>query len=106
MRYVWALVLTLAVEVPIYVLVLGVARLLSGWRAVAVAVGANLVTHPLVWITLTRIDGWPAFVAAEVGAWFAETALLCLAVRRDVALLCLIALVANTASLGAGLALT
>jgi len=107
MPYPQALALTLIVEVPVYVLAMRGARLISGWRAVAVAVGVNLVTHPLVWLTLTRIDGSrPAFLAAEVGAWLAETALLYLAVRRDLALLCLAALVANTASLTAGLALT
>ena len=48
MPYLLALALTLAVEVPIYVLALRVARLLPIRRAVVIAVGVNVATHPVV----------------------------------------------------------
>lgn len=130
MAYPQALAVTLAVEVPVYVLALGLpragvfgpgngmdgsdriarpARIIgrNGFVVALLAIAVNLVTHPVVWWVLTRVDGGRiVFVAVEAGAWLAETALLWLALRRDLALLALTALVANTASLTAGLAFT
>lgn len=96
--YAQALALTLAVEVPVYMVALRWAWLLSWRRALAMAVGVNLVTHPLVWLILTHHTGTAAFTVVEVGAWLVESALIFLLVRRDAALICLVALVANLAS--------
>jgi len=105
MPYPLALALTLAVEVPVYVVALRAAGLLTGWRALAVAVAANLATHPLVWAVLLRFGSayWPTFAVAEAAAWLAETVAVFLAVRRDAVLIALTALVANAASCLAGL---
>jgi hypothetical protein len=96
--YAQALALTLAVEVPVYAVALRWAGLLPWGRALAVAVGANLVTHPLVWLILTHHTGAAAFAVVEVAAWLVESALILLLVRRDAALICLVALVANLTS--------
>ena len=122
--YPLALVITLGVEVPIYVAVLSFARLLRGARAVAAAVGVNVLTHPVVWVVLTAHPGW--FVPVEVGVCLVEAVLLVGAVamwgaaglrdaaelrgaaalwgiaRRDAGLLLLVAVVANSASVLAG----
>ena len=106
--YLLALALTLAVEVPIYVLALRVARLLPIRRAVVIAVGVNAATHPVVWLVLVHAGSayWPLFGVVEVGAWLGEAALFLLWVRRDRALIGLTALVANTCSCLAGLLLS
>ena len=113
MPYPLALALTLTVEVPLLVgafVLGGVVR----WSvrgvaaAVAVTIGVNLATHPLVWLALrdAGADYWPRFVVVEVGAWLAESALLYFLLgRRDARLIALVALLANCASALAGLLL-
>jgi hypothetical protein len=96
--YALALALTIVVEAPIYAAVIRGAR---GWL---VGVGVNVVTHPMVWWTLSRHPSW--FAPVEVGAWLVEAALAWLVVRRDAAVLALTAFVANAASVLAGLLLT
>ena len=106
--YPLALGLTLAVEVPIFVVALRVARLLPIRQAVVIAVGVNLATHPVVWLVLVRAGSayWPLFGVVEVGAWLGEAALILLCVRCDRAVIGLTALVANTGSCLAGLLLS
>jgi len=105
--YLLALALTVAVEVPIFVVALRAAHLLTIRRAVVIAVGVNLATHPVVWLVLVRAGSayWPLFGVVEVGAWLGEAGLIVLWVRRDRALIGLTALVANTGSCLAGLLL-
>jgi len=105
--YLLALALTLAVEVPVYAVALRAAHLLPLGRAVVVAVGINLATHPVVWLVLVRAGSayWPLFGVVEVGAVLAETALILPWVRGDRTVVGLAALVANTGSCLAGLTL-
>jgi hypothetical protein len=102
--YPWALALTLIVEVPIYTGLLGQVGVLRRFPAIVAAIGVNLVTHPLVWLA-TRHAGWAVFTLAEVGAWLVEAGLLYAVVRTRGRLLLAVALVANSASLLAGLVL-
>jgi hypothetical protein len=102
----WALafVVTLALELPVYALLLR--RPLGLARALAVAVALNLATHPLAWLATYR---WGArFFAVEAGVWLAEALLLFALARalgRRVPLheALLAALAANALSAGAGL---
>ena len=95
-----AFLLTQAVEVPIYVLGLG--------ASVPAAFAASALTHPVVWFGFFS----PAFaapyslrlVAAELFAWLAEAAWFAGAVRLPRSRALGWALVANAASVLAGLA--
>jgi hypothetical protein len=101
--YALALVITLAVEVPIYLVVFRAAGLLCGWRRLLVAAGINLATHPVLWLVLSAHPGW--FLPAEAGVCLAEAGLLWwLAGRRAGMLLLVTAVAANTASVLIGLA--
>jgi hypothetical protein len=102
MSQVTALLLTLAVEVPLYVaavLALGLARF---WRALALAVVVNVLTHPVLWSTLGADPPILRVAAAEVVVWLVETAILWLALRRRPALVALVAAGANAGSILAG----
>ena len=102
--YALALVITLAVEVPVYGIVCRLSGLLLGWRRWAAAVAVNLVTHPLVWFVLSAHPGW--FVPVEAAVCVVEAALLwLLAGHRDAPLLLVTAVAANTASVLAGFVL-
>ena len=100
-----AFVLTLAVEVPVVVLLLRRAGMPPA-RAFAWAVFANLSTHPVVWFVIPQLldVGTPGYTAvAETWAVLAEATLYWLAVvdlgvRRSL----LVAVVANAASWAAG----
>jgi hypothetical protein len=101
--YPLALAVTLAVEVPVYAGSLRVARVLTVGRAAALAVLVNLVTHPLLWYGLSRAGpAW--FATAEAAVVIVEAFGCWLLVRREPVLLLLVSLVANTASVLAGLA--
>jgi hypothetical protein len=103
--YPLALVITLVVEVPIYGVVLHLARVLPGWRGLGAAVVVNLATHPVLWLVLSAQPGW--FVPAEAGVCVVEAALLwLLAGSRTPGLLLVAAIAANTASVLAGAALS
>lgn len=52
----WAFVFTQAVEVPIYVAVLGLRRRVPRGRLLALAFGASALTHPILWFAL--IPAW------------------------------------------------
>lgn len=100
-----ALGLTVAVELPLYVLGLGVLRLASPARAVVLGVGVNLLTHPVLWCALAPDPTAAPTILAEVVVCLVEAAVMWLAVRRDGALLVLLAVGVNAASLGVGLLL-
>jgi hypothetical protein len=111
LRYLVALALTLAVEVPLYTLWLWSALSVPARRAALLAVGVNLVTHPALWWSLALwqvgksaypfVLGW-----AEVVACVVEWALLRWRIGRDTVPLALIVVGVNAASLAAGLLLT
>jgi hypothetical protein len=103
-EYSLALAITLAVEVPVYVAVFRLARLLPLALSLAGAIGVNLVTHPVVWLVLSAHPGW--FLPVEAAVCPVEAVLLWLLVRRrDLAMLLVTAVVANTASVLAGVVL-
>ena len=100
-----ALLLTLLIEVPIVAGVAwacGWARKRLGWLAL-VAVGATLVTHPLLWLSQSALGGLTGLVIAELVVALVEGAALAwgagIGVRRGVVL----SLLANGASFGTGL---
>jgi hypothetical protein len=102
LAYALALAVTLAVEVPVYAGSLRVARVLTVGRAAALAVLVNLVTHPVLWYGLSRAGpAW--FAPAEASAVLVEAFGCWLLLRREPALLLLVSLFANTASVLAGL---
>lgn len=74
-----AFLLTLAVEVPLAVVLLrrALPREPSTARLVLIAAFANLASHPLVWFVFTQLFlvGTPAYVAAAEGWAFAIEAL-------------------------------
>ena len=98
-----ALGLTIAVELPIYVLGLGVLRLASPARAVLLGFGVNLLTHPVLWYVLAPDPTAVRILVAEVVVCLVEAAAIWLVVRRDGALLVVLALGANAASFSVGL---
>ncbi|MEW2358635.1 hypothetical protein [Spirillospora sp. NPDC029432] len=103
-----ALALTLAAELPVYAVAL---RVLLGVRvaaALAAATGVNLVTHPLVWLTLgaaARFQGGYeiALLPVEIAAWLTEAAILYALLRRRGRNLVCVAVAANAVSFLAGL---
>jgi hypothetical protein len=71
-----AFLLTVAVEVPIVVALTRVLPVRAGRRA-ALAVCAQLLTHPLVWFVFPRLaglTGYQAMALSELWAWLAEAA--------------------------------
>lgn len=115
--YVAALAITVAVETPLYAA--GLRRIGTpppAWRRAAFAGAAvNLVSHPVGWLVLwpllePRVGAFPAFAVLEAVVVVGEWAALCRWLRplpsgdRRAALLVL-ALVANAASMAAGVAL-
>ncbi|WP_433081541.1 hypothetical protein ACQP1P_46365 [Dactylosporangium sp. CA-052675] len=102
-----ALLLTLAVEVPLYTAALTVLGLASARKALVLGVVVNLVTHPALWLFLTRHPGalWPA----EAVATAAEALILAIATGgngdrgRGRLVVVAIALGANAGSLLIGL---
>ena len=99
-----ALLLTLAVEVPLYAAALIALRLCRPALAVATAAGVNLLTHPALWWLLAPQPSVARVAAAELAVWVAETALLWLVVRRRPGVLAVVSAGANAASVLAGLA--
>jgi hypothetical protein len=100
-----AFALTFAVEAPIIALLLR-GNGVTPARAIALALFANLATHPIVWFVIPQLldIGTPEYTAvAEGWAVLAETALYWLAVSGlTVRRALVIALVANAASWAAG----
>lgn len=98
-----ALLLTFAVEVPLYALALTALRLAPAGRAVLLGVVVNLLTHPVLWWFLTPRPSAGRFWGAEAAVVVAEAAVLLLACRRDPALLLVTSLGANATSVLIGL---
>ncbi|MEU7865840.1 hypothetical protein [Dactylosporangium sp. NPDC049140] len=96
-----ALLLTLAVEVPLYTAALVALKLAKPAKAAALGVLVNLLTHPALWLFLSHHPDrlWPA----EVTATAIEAFVLIKAIKTDKLLLTLIAVGANAASLLIGL---
>lgn len=106
MTYAVALALTVAVEVPLYVSGLLALRLARPLRALVVAVGVNVLTHPVLWLALVG-DATPGRVlAAEVCVCIVEGAVLRMVVGRDGGLTLLLAVGANAGSFAVGLAVS
>ena len=104
MPYPIALAVTLAAELPVYLLVFRFTGLFGWRRGVAAAVGLNLGTHPVVWLVLSAHPGW--FVSVEAAVCAVEGGLLWwFAGRREPGLLLLTAVVANLTSILAGFVL-
>lgn len=103
MSYGEALALTLVVEVPLYVAGIVALRLARPRRALLAAVLVNLVTHPVLWLALSRDVTMTAVVLAELCVCLVEGVALRVLVRRDVGLAMLLAVGANAASFGVGL---
>lgn len=108
-QWAFAFGLTLLVEVPIYAAAFR--RVLGWWNATAVGVGANLATHPLLWLAFAALQpaGWwwlLTLVVGELLVVLAETMLVAAALgfprgwRSDVGLQCALA---NLCSVLAGL---
>ena len=101
-----AFLITVAVEVPI-VVALTRACQVSAARRTALAVFAQLVTHPLVWFVFPQIvglTGRTSLLLSEGWAWLAETAFYAIALpglslSRAVAA----SAIANAASIAVGL---
>jgi len=110
LRYLLALALTLAVEVPLGALALRYGCGIPAWRAARLCVAVNLATHPVLWWGLVLGSGGPAYplvmAGAEVAACAVEWALLRWRIGRDGALLAVIAVGTNAASLAAGMLTT
>jgi hypothetical protein len=103
-----ALLLTLAIEVPI-VAGLSIASRLPGRevrRLVVTAVGASLLTHPLLWLAddaLRSTLSWsPRIALLEVAVTLVETAAYAVAGGAGWGRGLLLSAAANAASLGAG----
>ena len=99
-----ALLLTLAVEVPLYVAALTALLLARPVRAGMLAVAVNLVTHPVLWLLLAPRPSPGALVGAEVAVWAVEGVLVWLALRRRPGLpvMAVVSAGANAASILAG----
>ena len=107
--YVVALGLTIAIESPIYGLLLHVIERTPIRRGVVAGVVVNLVSHPIAFLALfpalfPLVGGLSAFVLVEIVAVFVEASLLWLPACDPFPLLG-ISYLANAASLSLGLLL-
>lgn len=106
-----ALAGTLAVEVPLYAVLLPRRAPVTAARAVAIGVLVNVVSHPLLWFGLQPVGRWAgaptlaAVVVAELVVWLLEAAAVRVLAGVDVRWALAVTAVANAASLGAGLVL-
>jgi len=98
-----ALLVTLAVEVPLYAAALAALRFATAARAALLGAAVNLFTHPLLWWWLGSRPPVGRIAVAEVLVWAAEAGLLWLAVRRGMWVLAVVSAGANAASILAGL---
>lgn len=110
MNYAAALGLTLLIETPTYAVVLRRELSIDTRRGAAAGAAVNLISHPLAFLVLMPalakpLGFVPALVVIEAGVWLFESALLWSWLRRDIDLVSLAALLANTFSLVAGLLL-
>lgn len=100
-----ALLLTVAVEAPLWVAGLRATGSSGPVRAVAAAVGVNVLTHPLLWAVLAPAPTLTSVLAAEGCVVVVEAAVVRLVIGRRAGVALLLALGANAASLACGLLL-
>ena len=108
MSYSGALALTLIVELPVVSGFLGRSGGPTRRRAVGVALVANMITHPVVWLGLTHVAPahyWSTFAALEAGACLVETAVLAGGLGLSVTKTAPVAVLSNALSCVAGLLL-
>ncbi|MCM2423670.1 hypothetical protein [Streptomyces sp. RKAG293] len=108
MPYLFALALTLLVEVPVYVAALTVPARVRPARAGAAALMVNCVTHPPLWWFLAHVpaaDYWAYFAAAEAAVCVVEALLLRRLLRLTGPVPYAASVTANAASVIAGLLL-
>ena len=98
-----AFALTLVVELPWYVTGLVILVGVRWLAALALGIGVNACTHPLLWWTLAPHPTLLQTLLAEIVVVVAETALLAAAVRRDLAVLAWLSVAANASSLVIGM---
>lgn len=101
-----ALILTLVIELPIAV---GLARALGSRRdglVAAAAVGASLLTHPILWMSADLLTTPLRLVGAELIVAAVETVAYALAAGLGWRKGLVVSVVANGASFGLGLLLT
>ncbi|UWP82577.1 hypothetical protein [Dactylosporangium fulvum] len=98
-----ALLLTLAVEVPLYTAALVALGLTTRRRAAALGALVNLLTHPALWWFLAPRPSATRFWTAEAVVAVVEALALLGVVRRDGALLLVISIGANACSVLMGL---
>ena len=108
--YVVALGLTIAIEAPIYGLLLHVIERRPIRRGIVSGVLVNLVSHPMAFLALFPVlhpllGGLSALIVVEIVAISVEASLLWLRGRRDPFALLGISYLANAASLSLGLLL-
>ena len=101
-----ALLVTVAVEVPLWVAGLLALGLCGPVRATIAGVGVNLLTHPVLWHALDPGPSLGLVLAAEACVVVIEAAVVRLVIGRAVGLAALLALGTNAASLAVGLVVT
>jgi hypothetical protein len=109
MSLVSALLVTLAVEVPLYLVGLTALRLAPPLRAALLGVVVNMLTLPALWWALGPRPALGRVAVGEVIVWAAEAGLLWLAVRGRLGVLGGVAVVsagANAASILVGAAIS
>jgi hypothetical protein len=109
LRYLTALALTLAIELPLYTVVLARGFRLPPGRAIVAALGVNLCSHPPLWWSLRPWAGSPAYGAllllGELAVCAVEALLLAWWLRRRDRLLLALSVAVNGASVLVGLML-
>jgi hypothetical protein len=106
-EYAVALLLTLAIEIPMAAAGLHRWYRVPAVRGVAIAAAASVLTHPVVWFVLPAwllpsVGSLGYLLIAEGFAWLAEAAIFWLTTRRDPVGLLLLSLLANLASFTTG----
>lgn len=113
LSYARAFGVTLLVEVPIYVVILTTGAAVRRGRAVLMAIGVNVLTHPALWWSLQPVSGRAAYpqilTGAEIAVCVVEWALLVWWTRTrdrgDLLLLGAASVAANAASTLVGMLL-
>lgn len=100
-----ALLLTLAIEIPISVGLVAACRWAPGasLRIAAVALGATLITHPLLWMATDFLGTWPRLFLAEGAIALVEGVVFAVAGGLGLGRGLLVSAIANAVSFGAGL---
>ena len=82
MNWATAFIWTCAIETPVYVVLLR-RSFPAWWGPVALSIGLQVATHPLLWLLFPRSGPfWTPFIAFEVGVALVEGALVALLIRR------------------------